>query len=158
MITYLTEQIKMGKILRALLRFLSPKGKLSRKGFLLVFICAIISVVVLLELGYFFWYQEENFPNGKFNILMTFMFITTEMSFFFGLMPVLAWLLWDSISSSLAVDSIPLLITSLFAGFLLVVYIFQCMKRCRDMGVNVLWCFVPIFNPFVMLVMKSAKK
>ena len=148
----------MGKILRTILRFLSPKGKLSRKGFLLVFICAILSEVVLLELGYFFWYQKEFFPNGKFNMLLTFLFITTEMSFFLGLMPVLAWLLWDSISSSLAVDSIPLLITSLFAGFLLVVYIFQCMKRCRDMGINVLWCFLPIFNPFVMLVMKSAKK
>ena len=148
----------MGKILRALLRFLSPKGKLGRKGFLLVFICAILAVVILLELGTFLWFKETIFPNGKVNMLLSFMFMVTEMSFLLGLMPVLAYMLFECIISLLIIGSIPLLITALFAGFLLVIYIFQCIKRCRDMGVHVLYCFMPIFNPFVMLMMKSNEK
>ena len=138
-----------------LLRFISPQGKINRKEFLLVFISAIVFVVVLEEIAFFLWYQQNVLPNNKFNLLMTFLFIDTEASFIFGFMPLIALNLVECTRSSVTYDNTPLLFICVFAGLMYVVYLFQCMKRCRDIGVNVLWSFLPIFNPFILLMQRS---
>ena len=44
---------------------------------------------------------------------------------------------------------------AIIVDLLYVLYIIQCIRRCRDLGKKWYWCFVPFFNPLALLFHKS---
>lgn len=140
------------------LEFISPKGKIGRIRFAIVYVCALVGIILLTELTSYLWYLEDPFPNGQFNLVLGFVGTVALLAVFFGVVPMLVWLLYDAIYTSIIYDNYALLILSVVAGLMFLLYVFQCMKRCRDMGYSVWCCLIPVFNPFVMLIVKSKKE
>ena len=144
----------MKDIRRKILDFLSPKGKLSRRGFICIFICAIISVVLIAHLTYQLFCLLY-YPCWRFSFTLGLVEIEVFIGLFTGCIPLMAFFLVDLIYVSFiwARDLLySFFIGAIFVSLLYVLYIFQCIKRCHDLGHRWYFCLIPLYNPFWLLI------
>lgn len=146
----------------------SPKERLGRKGFFLVFLSAILSIFVFAFIAEIQWqlYNCEpygryplGYPNLKFNVNLLFCEIAGWFCIITGIVPLSVFLLliyalctfcWGpNIGYGYFLESI--MIAVFYA-----LYIIQCIRRCHDMGRKWWFCLIPFYNPFVLLIGKSA--
>ena len=56
------------KIWKPLAQILSPRVKLGRKGFAIIFLLAIILLQLFVEIAWLLWFLYDPYPYWKFNI------------------------------------------------------------------------------------------
>ena len=145
---------------KKILCFLSPKGTLSRKGFICIFICAIVSVILIAHLTYQIFCLLF-YPCWRFGFNIELVEIEVFIGVFTGCVPLMVYFLVDLIHVSFIWASkygYLFLIEVIFVSLLYVMYIFQCIKRCHDSGHRWYFCLIPLYNPFWLLIGKSRKK
>lgn len=147
----------MKDIRRKILDFLSPKGKLSRRGFICIFICAIISVVLIAHLTNQLFYLLY-YPCWRFSFSLGLVEIGVFMALLTGCVPLMVYFLVDLMYVSFIWAynfGYLFLVETIFVSLLYVLYIFQCIKRCHDLGHRWYLCLIPLYNPFWLLIGKE---
>ena len=149
----------MNCLVSCLKKIVSPKERLGRKGFFLVFLCAVLSIFVFAFIAIILWPPYDGFLNLKFNynllicVIAAFFCIITgivPLSVFFLFLYALGTFRWGpEIGYGFFLETI--MITAFY-----VLYIIQCIRRCHDMGRKWWFCLIPFYNPFVLLFGKSA--
>lgn len=143
----------MRNYVNKVLDFLSPKGKLSRKGFICIFICAIVSVELFRFLSIYLCEPFEYRIMLSINITETF----GQIGLLTGFFPLTALMLYDGTDAAAVWGydvGYGFLVEAIIADVLYILYIFQCIKRCHDIGRGWWWCFIPLFNPWWLLFKK----
>ena len=151
----LAERVRMG------IAFLSPKGRLGRKGFACIFICALLSVELFFYLACFLKMLYDPTPDFKFNVSVKMSEILGLAGLLTGFAPLplillydaayVSWIMAYTVGYGFFAEAILLLV-------LYVLYLFQCVKRCRDMGRSWYFCLIPFYNPFVLLWREGKKE
>jgi len=133
-------------------------GKMGRKEFSTLFLCALAAVVVFTGLLYLVWLVKYGIDDYYFNRVLIECMITGCFCLITGLIPLaILVLLYYTLSCTglgYAIGyeffALAILIDALY-----VYYIILCGRRCRDMGRSWLLCLIPFYNPFVLLFGKS---
>ena len=138
----------------------APKGRLGRKGFLLVFISALVSIEVFAFLTFQLWLLYGHLPfvgNIKFELnICEFIGWFCIIS---GMVPLAVLFLGlcviDSFIIGCRTGFILFFIETVIVALFYVLYIIQCIRRCHDMGCKWWFCLIPLYNPFMLLLGKS---
>lgn len=134
-------------------RLFTWKGRINRSEFIITFVLAIVLTHIFAYLANSMFYQHYPWGNLRFNITMSFGYTLTILGFILGL-PLLIYNLyimnklviqWNGVYGT---EFLPLMIA---VDILFVLYIFQCFKRCHDIGDSGLCCLIPLWNPVVLL-------
>lgn len=140
------------------LAFLSPRGKIGRLGFLWIFLVALLSVRLLRMFTFYLWYMYEPMAYFKVNFAINVSSDLGLIGLLTGFLPLTLLVLWDGIHVTyLWADEIGyrFLVEAVVVNILYVLFLFQCIKRCHDMGRSWWWCLIPLYNPFMLLLKKS---
>lgn len=138
-------------------RLFTWKGRINRSEFIITFILGIVLIHMFAYLANVEFYQHYPWGNIRFNITMNIGYMFTILGFIFCL-PLLIYnlyimnklvILWNGVYGT---EFIPLTIA---VDMLFVLYIFQCIKRCHDLGVSGLYSLIPIWNPFALLFLRG---
>ena len=152
-------KIKEGRSLwLKLIKYLSPKEKLGRKGFAIIFLLAIIFFLAFMEIAWQLWFIYDPHPYWKFNFSMNMSTFLGGVGLFFGVLPLSALVLIDCTWSSYVWGyevGYGFLIESLIADSMFIIYIIQCIRRSHDIGYTWTYIFKPLGNPIVLLFAKS---
>lgn len=146
------------KIWKPLARLLSPRVKLGRKGFAIIFILAIILLQLFVEIAWQLWFLYDPYPYWKFNISMNLSTILSEIGIIFGILPLVALVLIDCTLSSYTWGyevGYGFLIECIIADFMFIIYVIQCIKRSLDLGHGWSYILKPLYNPYALLFAKS---
>ena len=140
-----------------LLSFFSPKGKTGRIGFLIIFLCGIEFIhyaFVVLN-----WlvnrHHAECFTFYAWHGLSIW---AALLGLFGGCLPlaglflILITLECFSIGPS---ESYEYFYLAIIVDIMFILYVFQCIKRCHDMGRSWWFSMIPLFNPYALLFCKS---
>lgn len=136
----------------------SPKERLGRKGFLIIFFCAIMALFVFAVIASRLWFLYDPFPDFRFNMCLSLTFFGGCFALVSGLWPLVLFLLYSATSVSFLWRhemGYWFLTEAIIVDLLYVLYIIQCIRRCRDLGKKWYWCCIPLFNPFALLFHKS---
>ena len=140
-------------------KLVSPKERLGRKGFFLVFLSAILSIFVFAFIAVILWPPFDGFPNLKFNFNLLICVIEAFFCIITGVVPLSVFLLciyaFGTFYWGTTIGYRYFLETIMIAAFY-VLYIIQCIRRCHDMGRSWWFCLIPFYNPFALLFGKSA--
>lgn len=148
----------MKKFCNWLKRMANPKRRLGRKGFILVFICAFLSVLRFALITSLLWLLYDNTPHWMFNVALLIFILEGWFCLISGIVPLSVILL-----CAIAIDTFSyrpdigfgfFLETIMIAAFY-VFYIIQCIRRCHDLGRKWWFCLIPFYNPFALLFGKS---
>ena len=146
------------KIWKPLARLLSPRVKLGRKGFAIIFILAIILLQLFVEIAWQLWFLYDPYPYWKFNISLNLSTILSEIGIIFGILPLVALVLIDCTLSSYTWGyevGYGFLIECIIADFMFIIYVIQCIKRSLDLGHGWSYILKPLYNPYALLFAKS---
>ena len=146
------------KIWKPLAQLLSPRVKLGRKGFAIIFILAIILLQLFVEIAWQLWFLYDPYPYWKFNISMNLSTILSEIGIIFGILPLVALVLIDCTLSSYTWGyevGYGFLIECIIADFMFIIYVIQCIKRSLDLGHGWSYILKPLYNPYALLFAKS---
>ena len=146
------------KIWKPLAKLLSPRVKLGRKGFAIIFILAIILLQLFVEIAWQLWFLYDPYPYWKFNISLNLSTILSEIGIIFGILPLVALVLIDCTLSSYTWGyevGYGFLIECIIVDFLFIIYVIQCIKRSLDLGHGWSYILKPLYNPYALLFAKS---
>ena len=146
------------KIWKPLAQLLSPRVKLGRKGFAIIFILAIILLQLFVEIAWQLWFLYDPYPYWKFNISLNLSTILSEIGIIFGILPLVALVLIDCTLSSYTWGyevGYGFLIECIIADFMFIIYVIQCIKRSLDLGHGWSYILKPLYNPYALLFAKS---
>ena len=141
-----------------LFRFLSPKGKENREGFVITFLCALASVLIFNWVSGSLWYLYDTDPYWKFNIYVNICSYIGIIGLLSGIVPLnillLAYCTYGSIHLAFEVGYW-FFMEAIVVDVLYVLYVFQCIRRCHDIGRGWKSSFIPLFNPWVLVLKKG---
>ena len=146
------------KIWKPLAKLLSPRVKLGRKGFAIIFILAIILLQLFVEIAWQLWFLYDPYPYWKFNISLNLSTILSEIGIIIGILPLVALVLIDCTLSSYTWGyevGYGFLIECIIVDFLFIIYVIQCIKRSLDLGHGWSYILKPLYNPYALLFAKS---
>ena len=149
----------MNGIITSLKKIVSPKERLGRKGFSLVFLSAILSILVFAFIAIILWPPFDGFPNLKFNLNLLICVIEAFFCIITGVVPLSVFLLWIYALSTFCWGpniGYGFFLETIMIAVFYVLYIIQCIRRCHDMGRSWWFCLIPLYNPFALLFSKSA--
>ena len=135
-------------------RIFTWRGRISRCEFIITFILAIVLIHVFMYLAYSIFYKHYPYSNLQFNLSLSIFYPLTVLGYVLGVIPLLLLILFGIHQLAIQwrnlydMDFLPLMIV---ADILFVLYIFQCFKRCHDLGKSGLYCLIPIWNPIALL-------
>ena len=138
-------------------RLFTWKGRINRSEFIITFILGIILIHVFAYLASSMFYQHYPFNNPRFNMVLSFDIPLVIIGFVTGLLP-LTYILYDINQMVIrwngiyGTEFLPLMI---IVDILFVLYIFQCFKRCHDLGISGLYCLIPFWNPFALFFLRG---
>lgn len=149
------------QFVRHLKALFSPRERLGRKGFIFIFFCAIMAYFVFAVIAVQLWFLYDPYPYWQFNLLLSFTFYWGGFALISGLWPLTLLLLFSSTSLSFIwrhemgywffAESIAVIL-------LYILYLIQCIRRCRDLGKGWYYCLIPLFNPMVLLFGKGVRE
>ena len=151
----------MNRLVNWLKKFVSPGERLSRKGFIFVFLCAMVSIKVFAIIAYILWLNYDHYSYWKFNVILLFCKLFGWIGLICGIMPLAVYAL-----SACVIDSFKLgyevgysfFVESLVVAAFYAIYMIQCIRRCHDLGRKWWFCLIPFYNPFVLLFGKTKGK
>ena len=151
----------MKPLVNWLRKMASPKGRLGRKGFFLVFLCALVSIEVFAFLTFQLWLLYGHLPfvgNIKYELKICEFF--GWFCIISGMIPLavlfIGFCLIDSFIIGYRIGFELFFIETVVVAMFYVLYIIQCIRRCHDMGRSWWFCLIPLYNPFMLLLGKSA--
>ena len=114
----------------------SPKERLGRKEFFLVFLSAILSIFAFAYIAYILWLSYDGEPYWKFNANLYICEIAGWFCILTGIVPLSVCLLWivalDTFSFGPDVGYGFFLETIMIAAFY-VLYIIQCIRQSHQL-------------------------
>ena len=139
-------------------RLFTWKGRINRSEFIITFILGIVLIHVFVYLANVVFYQQYPYGNFKFNVNMSFFYSFAILGVVFGVTPLLIFNLYSM--NKLVIQwygvcgtgFLPLMIA---VDILFVLYLFQCIKRCHDLGDSGLYSLIPIWNPLALLFLRG---
>lgn len=142
-------------------RCFSPKERLGRKGFIIIFLCAIVSVEFFAETANYLWFYYHSHGFFQFNLELKIFMLLGWFCLITGFVPLAiiacAMCTYECFivmnDEGFLFPFVALLVDLLYAF-----YIIQCIRRCRDLGRSWLFCLIPFYNPFVLLFGKSKQQ
>ena len=142
---------------KQLIMFFSPKAKLGRKGFAVIFILAIILFLLFVEIAWQLWFLYDPHPYWKFNFSMNLSTFLCRIGLLFGILPLVALVLidctWQSYVWGYEVGY-GFFVECIIADLLFIIYVIQCVRRSFDLGHG--WTYIlPLCNPIALLFGKS---
>ena len=145
---------------RQLIMFFSPKTKLGRKGFVVIFILAIILFQLFVEIAWQLWFLYDPHPYWKFNFSMNLSTFLCGIGLLFGILPLVALVLmdctWQSYMWGYKVGY-GFFVECIIADLLFIIYVIQCVRRSFDLGHG--WTYIlPLCNPIALLFGKSKSR
>lgn len=145
---------------RQLIMFFSPKTKLGRKGFVVIFILAIILFQLFVEIAWQLWFLYDPHPYWKFNFSMNLSTFLCGIGLLFGILPLVALVLmdctWQSYMWGYEVRY-GFFVECIIADLLFIIYVIQCVRRSFDLGHG--WTYIlPLCNPIALLFGKSKSR
>lgn len=148
----------MKELANKLIRSLSPRGKENREGFIITFLCAVASVDLLCWVSGQLWLLYDPDPYWKFNFYVSICSYIGIIGLLSGIVPlnilILAYFTYESISLASEVGYW-FFMEAIVVDVLYVLYIFQCIRRCHDIGRGWKSSFIPLFNPWGLLIQKG---
>lgn len=152
---------KKKKFVNWLKTMTNPKGRLGRKGFILVFICAFLSVLGFALIATLLWLLFDNTPHWIVNFGLVFLVLDGWLCLISGIVPLSVLLLCtfaiDTFFYGPDIGFVFFLETIMIAAFY-AIYMIQCIRRCHDLGRKWWFCLIPFYNPFVLLFGKTKGK
>ena len=146
--------VKEMKIKTWFKEFFSLRGKMGRLGFFLTLVCALVLTEFFCIIAYQLWLLYEPYPCFKFNVNVNLSWFFGLLGIFSGILPITVLILIDCTYMSLVwggTYGYGFLIEAIVIDVIFVFYIFQCLKRCRDLDVSFWYCLVPLYNPIAFL-------
>ena len=147
----------MKELANKLIRFLSPRGKENREGFIITFLCAVASIELLSWVSGQLWLLYDPDPYWKFNFYVSICSYIGIIGLLSGIVPlnilVLAYCTYGSIHLAYEVGYW-FFMEAIVVDVLYVLYVFQCIRRCHDIGRGWKSSFIPLFNPWVLVFKK----
>ena len=138
-----------------LFRFLSPKGKENREGFLITFLCAVASVLLISWVSGNLRYLNDT--DSYLNLYIYIYYCIGIVGLLSGIVPfnilLLAYCTYGSIHLAYEVGYW-FFMEAIVVDVLYVLYVFQCIRRCHDIGRGWKSSFIPLFNPWVLVFKK----
>ena len=144
-----------------LIKHLSPKERLGRRGFAVIFILAIIFFLIFVEIAWQLWFMYDPHPYWKFNFSMNMSTFLGGVGLFFGILPLSALVLIDCTMTSYVWGyevGYGFLIESLIADVMFIIYVIQCVRRSHDIVCKWTFIFKPLCNPLAFLFVKRESK
>ena len=152
----------MKRFVNWLIKLVSPRERLSRKGFIVVFLCAIVLVKVFALIAYLLWLHYNQYSEWSFNVNLLFCKLFGWIGLIFGIMPLAIYALYacviDSFDRGYEFGGYSFFVESLVVVAAYILYIIQCIRRCHDLGRKWWFCLIPFYNPFVLLFGKSVEE
>lgn len=145
----------MARSVRRILMFLSPTGRTGKRVFIIIFLCAVFSAFVIYSISSSLCYKYDPIDGGGL-VMGAYLFFGTAIGMIgliLGLVPLNAYYLVSCTYDAICVIdeySYAFLVEAVVVDILYVLYVFQCIRRCRDMGKAWWWSFIPFFNPWRM--------
>ena len=139
-------------------RFFSPKGRMGRMGFLVTLFFAWVLSGVLSMIASQLWLVNNPFPSFTFNLNLGFSSLMGLAGIFSGVLPLTVWVLVDCTIKSFVHGGsygYGFFVEAVVADALFVLYVLQCMKRCRDLHISRWACLIPVYNPIAFLLSKG---
>ena len=137
----------------------NTKGRLGRKGFILVFICALVSIKIFALIAYILWLHYIHYSEWLFNVSLLVYKLLGWIGLICGFMPLAIYVLpacvIDSFKWGYEEGGYGFFVESLVVVAAYILYIIQCIRRCHDLGRKWWFCLIPLYNPFVLLFGKS---
>ena len=138
-----------------LFRFLSPKGKENREGFIVTFLCAVASVLLISWVSGNLRYLNDT--DSYLNLYIYIYYCIGIVGLLSGIVPfnilLLAYCTYGSIHLAYEVGYW-FFMEAIVVDVLYVLYVFQCIRRCHDIGRGWKSSFIPLFNPWVLVFKK----
>lgn len=139
-----------------LLDFLSPKGNLRRRDFAILFTCAFLFLQILPSIS-FKLYQ----PYLTFNLFVELNYIVGTVGLLGGILPLNILLL--ALDAYEAIRwrheaGYGFIILAVVVDIMYLLYIFQCIRRCHDIGKKWYFCLIPFYNPWWLLLKKGKEQ
>lgn len=147
-------RIVLDLVWRQLTLFISPKAKLGRKGFAIIYILAIIIFLLFVEIAWQLWFLYDPHPYWKFNFCMNMSTLVGGIGLFLGILPLTALVLMDCTSQSYVWGyevGYGFLAESIIADLLFIFYVIQCIRRTCDLGQKWTFILIPLLNPIGLL-------
>jgi uncharacterized membrane protein YhaH (DUF805 family) len=139
-----------------LFRFLSPKGKENREGFLIIFLCAVASVLLISWVSGNLRYLNDT--DSYLNLYIYIYYCIGIVGLLSGIVPfnilLLAYCTYGSIHLAYEVGYW-FFMEAIVVDVLYVLYVIQCIRRCHDIGRGWKSSFIPLFNPWVLVFKKG---
>lgn len=152
----------MKRFVNWLKKLVSPRERLSRKEFIVVFLCAIISIKVFALIAYILWLHYNHYSEWLFNVSLLFCKLFGWIGLIFGIMPLAIFALYacviDSFDRGYEFGGYSFFVESLVVVATYVLYMIRCSRRCHDLGRKWWFCLIPFYNPFVLLFGKSVEE
>ena len=145
-------------VVEGLKALFSPKQRLGRKGFVIVFLFAMVSIQLLSEMASQLWLLYAPYPYWKFNFHLNMVYTLSVFSFIIGLLPLTALICVDITYCSFVWGyevGYGFFCEALIADFLFIMYFIQCLRRNLDIGKSWIYSFSPFYNPFALLLRKG---
>lgn len=139
----------------------SPRERLGSKGFVIVFLCTKVSLLFFAEGVAQQWLWSDPYPDWQFNFVRSVMLYLGGFALDLGLWPLALLLLYYLTSMSFAWRQEMgywFFAESIVVILLYILYLIQCIRRCRDLGKRWYYCLIPLFNPMVLLFGKSVRE
>ena len=148
----------MKELANKLIRFLSPRGKENREGFIITFLCAVASIELLSWVSGQLWLLYDPDPYWKFNFYVSICSYIGIIGLLSGIVTlnilILAYITYESIRLASEVGYW-FFMEAIVVDVLYVLYVFQCIRRCHDIGRGWKSSFIPLFNPWVLVLKKG---
>ena len=134
-------------------------SRVERKGFIIIFFLAILSVLFFEELTALLYYTTYSlFPDWQFNLIMSITLWMGWFSLITGFWPLTILLLYSATSTAFIWGyevGYVFAIEAVIVDLLYIIYILLCVRRCRDLGKKWYYCLLPLYTPFVLLTRKG---
>ena len=120
-----------------------PKERLGRKGFIIIFLCAILSIAVIAMLAFFLWYYYHSSSFLQFNLELEFDVLVGWFCLITGFVPLaVLFLLFNTYACFNYSPHVGFgfIVAAIIVDLLYAFYNIQCLRRCRDLGRSWLFC------------------